>query len=699
MGWITLGRGEPIRFPFPAVAFDSDPAITPDVTQSVAGDFDGDGNTDIVSVRVSSQLGQLFLGRGDGTFNGQPTFTLPVNNASFGRKPPPLAASDIDGDGATDLIALSTDTNEVGLLLSNGDGTFAPEVLFAVGERPSQVTVGDVDADGYEDVMVINDSSSDLSLLFGNGIGSLLPETRIAPSGFVLLTGAALGRTNGDELVDIVLTGFVETGNLQIGVLPATSSRTFGEPILSSFVEGGANPIVARVDGDGVADYMTFNKLLLGNGDATFQSGQSIDTLSRVPVGADFDGDGNLDYAVVRSREVVSLTGLNTFYGLGDGTFEEGPEVIVYSFFEQEVLAVADADGDGRPDLISDNGVLLQGEDGFVPIGLYKNFWTTFVPAAAWWGGDVADLNGDGATDLLNSTSAELEVLYGVGDGSLADPTPLPLGANPRDALAVDFDGDGDADIVSSHEAPNVLSTALNNGDGTFAAPTTYTLIGPGRGIRLTDVDNDDLTDVIVANGESVSVLLGNGDGTFAAPQSFDATCGVAQLSPGDVDGDGNVDIVTHCGGTALHLGAGDGTFGSPTFVDVGVSPSRVQLADMDQNGTLDLVTMQTGSAGELAVSLGNGDGTFAPADRYTGYTPLDSMEVVDANGDGSLDVFFGGSTTMTFLLGNGDGTFLPRIFMPCQADASIEFGDLSGDGRPDLICRSSDGIAVIPQR
>ena len=98
-------------------------------TAIVAGDFNGDGRTDLAVANYGSNDVSVLLGNGDGTFQPQVTYAV-------GSGPVALVAGDFTGDGRTDLAVANSGDNDVSVLLGNGDGTFQPQVTYAVGYRP-----------------------------------------------------------------------------------------------------------------------------------------------------------------------------------------------------------------------------------------------------------------------------------------------------------------------------------------------------------------------------------------------------------------------------------------------------------------------------------------------------------------------------------------------------------------------------------
>ena len=79
---------------------------------------------------------------------------------------------DVDGDGTQDLVTANTNSDDVSVLLGNGDGTFQAAQAFGAGDTPQSVAVSDVDGDGTQDLVTANGASNDVSVLLGNGDGT-----------------------------------------------------------------------------------------------------------------------------------------------------------------------------------------------------------------------------------------------------------------------------------------------------------------------------------------------------------------------------------------------------------------------------------------------------------------------------------------------------------------------------------------------
>src|SRR5262245_28650548 len=87
-------------------------------------------------------------------------------------RPFSVAVGDFNGDKVEDLVVANYGSDNVSVLLGNGDGTFQAARNFGVGSDPHSVAVGDFNGDGKPDVAVANQNSDNVSVLLGNGDGS-----------------------------------------------------------------------------------------------------------------------------------------------------------------------------------------------------------------------------------------------------------------------------------------------------------------------------------------------------------------------------------------------------------------------------------------------------------------------------------------------------------------------------------------------
>ncbi len=336
-------------------------------------------------------------------------------------------------------------------------------------------------------------------------------------------------------------------------------------------------------------------------------------------------------------------------------------------------VAVADLNGDGKPDLVvpsmqGDLGILLGKGDGTFNQVVALNAYGTSGVA-------VADLNGDGYPDIvatnMGNVVGTVEVLLGKGDGSFQPTTVYSSGgAYPISVAINDINGDGKPDLVVANEAGvsfgGLLGVLLGNGDGTFQPPVIYDSGGGDAwSVSIADVNADRKPDLIVANVCSktscaghglVTVLLNNGDGEFLAPVAYDSGGFQAfSVAVADVNGDGKPDIAVAnvlSENIGVLLGNGDGTFQpAVTYAPGGIlgnGPQSVALADVNGDGKTDLLVANCASSarycafaqGSVGVLLGNGDGTFQPAITYSSAGPAAwAVAAADLNGDGKRDL------------------------------------------------------------
>ena len=244
-----------------------------------------------------------------------------------------------------------------------------------------------------------------------------------------------------------------------------------------------------------------------------------------------------------------------------------------------ESVQVGDVNGDGKSDLVvadqcSDSactnhglvGVLLGNGDGtFRPVVTYDSGGYNAFSVA------VADVNGDGKPDLVlanvcassNCTNGGVVgVLLGNGDGTFQAAISYSSGGHDAYSVAVeDVNGDGKPDLLVANYCADSncltdgsVAVLLGNGDGTFQPVVTYDSGGfSAESVAVADVNGDGKPDLFVANtcvtdgafncvDGSVGVLLGNGDGTFQAAVSYGT--GASSVAVRDVNWDGKPDVL-----------------------------------------------------------------------------------------------------------------------------------------------------------
>ena len=176
----------------------------------------------------------------------------------------------------------------------------------------------------------------------------------------------------------------------------------------------------------------------------------------------------------------------------------------------------------------------------------------------------------------------------------------------------------------------------------------------------------------------------------FQNPSTFGNVANPSAVAIGDFNRDGIPDFAAAVSGAnqvAVFLGNGDGTFSDPVTYPTGQNPSAILAVDLNRDGDLDLVTADA-SSNDIGVLLGKGDGTFTNFVAFAVGTKPAGLATADFNGDGvpDLAVANAGSNNVTILLGRGDGTFQPLVTIEAgTSPRSLVAADFNGDGRRDL--------------
>jgi hypothetical protein len=263
----------------------------------------------------------------------------------------------VNGDGHPDLVLTDSSSQELDVLLGNGDGTFAPGPQHAVSEPFTFYAAMDMDADGREEVVAQAMYASTSIDVLSHLADASFVEQSAAP----VSSGLPMDLDYGGVAAQFTrsgaagLAGFA--GSSAVVLLPQKDA-SYGQ---TAVIGGGF--AVADVDGDGLADVLatsaSFDAHLdqhpnieanLSQGDGTFHRAPALN----LPLGFHYLGAGDVD-----GDHHVDLVGLYAgppsfvalLKGHGDGTFEGPTAFTADGEWFTGAWLTADFDGDGRLDV------------------------------------------------------------------------------------------------------------------------------------------------------------------------------------------------------------------------------------------------------------------------------------------------------------------------------------------------------------
>jgi hypothetical protein len=480
-------------------------------------DFNGDAMQDLsVGLELPGGQGgvQIVTGNGMGGFTAGGIF-------SIGSFPGGLAAQDVGGTSAIDLMSTNVGAASISLLFGDGAAGFTSTPTHLIGANLSALDSADMNADGKVDLAVTRTTENKVDVLLGSGTGTF------SAGGILLLAAASspnavsIRNFTSDSIPDIAtLNGELET----LSVFPGTGPGTFG-----SRVDYGLGNSCNQSTGAGCI-------VPVGLAD-----GPLNDTDSTHPdlIVSNSSGDGAFPYGSI-SVFLQSGGGFGSasrYTGGGNPTCTGG--VAVGS------PCVSNTDCSGRCSIATATPCLL---DTNCPTGQTCTNpgpgSCTIAPAGA----AVGMVNADNNRDVVTSENALARAAYLQGNGTGAFSTAtgtFTTGLGPRMPLLKDLDGDADLDLVTLNVDGSSVSTFLGDNAGGFTPVMEVPGVGsPWKG-SVADLNQDGWNDLIVASSTSgcVEAMLGDGAGRFGVPVRFGTGTSPRDLTVADLNGDGKPDV------------------------------------------------------------------------------------------------------------------------------------------------------------
>jgi hypothetical protein len=326
---------------------------------------------------------------------------------------------------------------------------------------------------------------------------------------------------------------------------------------------------------------------------------------------ADVNKDGNPDLLAANGGSA----NFSVYLGDGKGGFAQANGSPFPAGQEPNDITTADFNGDGNPDVaIPNHGV----KSVTVLLGNGKGQFS-FAPGSPFavesrphpHGIAVADFNGDKKPDIAVDSWGENKVLviFGKGDGTFQLPgTKIDVGRMPYQRLrAANLTADGNADIITSNFESSSVSVLLSDERGNFTRKDSPVPPDP-FGIAIADLNGDRHPDIAIVHysghgtdpsKNALSVLFGDGKGNFLPAKGSPFSTGhyPGTLAAGDLNGDGIADIVVpnNLDGTlTIYLGGQSGiTPAAYSPIRVGHTPHGVAIADLNHDGKGDMVVAE----------------------------------------------------------------------------------------------------------
>jgi subtilase family serine protease len=351
----------------------------------VIADLDGDGKPDLVVADVFGNTISLYRNISTNgsltadSFAPRVDLVTPLGNYD---SPYGLVVADVDGDSKLDIIVSDMDESIVSVYRNTctpgniSSDSFATRVDFATGAQPQGVEVRDIDGDGKPDLLVANSGDGTVSILRNTGVMGSLTTNSFAPK-VDIATGSgcdsvAVGDLDGDGKPDVVTANDgADTVSLlrNISTPGSITTNSFAAAVDIAVLTYPVQVAIGDLDGDGKPDLIvTFYfpqtvGVLRNTSTVGSLTTNSFAPMVDFPLGgrghtpaiADLDGDGKPDLAVVTELNSLLSIFCNTSTP-GSFTNSSFAARVDYSAgYNPNGIAIGDLDGDGRPDIVFAN--------------------------------------------------------------------------------------------------------------------------------------------------------------------------------------------------------------------------------------------------------------------------------------------------------------------------------------------------------
>jgi hypothetical protein len=460
--------------------------------------------------------------------------SVPVGNGDFVRVFPSIqkslkgaVAGDFDGDGDSDAAVGLSNSSQVRIYNNEGNGIFSEGALLSVGTSPGDLHEADIDLDGILDLVIGYEVGTSITIALGRGSGAFAtPTTHLVSSSSSAQT-IYIGHFDNGPTLDIA----VGLKNLnKITISRGNGDGTFQAAEDISFTIPGPMQIDgADLDLDGDLDLVAATSnggvaVVTNDGSGSFSGAGTISCGSPSNVMNDvkvLDYNGDLDPDIVALNGTASNICLST--GSTAASFNSATTITTGSGTPERLVS-RDFDNNLVPDLLvgNSNGRLARFSGQLVAPYFVAEPDPVMIGGSTVTSMSLSDLNGGGIKDDLivatdsSATLNGLAVLQAVSGSSpdFVPPGSYRTGSGPVDVVVGDLNGDSLNDMVTVNTDAKTVSVFLNLGGGVFGTKVDYPVANDPKAIAIGEITGDGIPDVVVATTNTGAILWSAGDGS-----------------------------------------------------------------------------------------------------------------------------------------------------------------------------------------
>ncbi|MDA0813281.1 MAG: VCBS repeat-containing protein, partial [Verrucomicrobia bacterium] len=632
--------------------------------------------------------------------------------------PKGLALVDFDADGKLDVATSNLD-GTISVAYGQGGLAFDPAVhLRTVSLTLRQLIAADVNGDSRPDLLAAGPHEGLVHVFINQGSRRFVPGAPIVA--WPTSRNIATGDYNGDGKLDVAVSGRERGVVLYAGdgVGGFSEMADAGPELGAVDSQWGFRPVYSleSVRAPGAA----MDQLLVTHanswfcwtlaGDGTILNKATLSHQAHaLTVGIVTANSANGVPSVATSDKTLGTVELRLLkadsWAAGVAELESAPHQVIRVPGAPRYVQLADLNNDGWNDMV----VVLRNFDRVLT---YKNEQGTMVASSEMPVGTsprelaAGDLNADGLTDfvVINSSSADVSALLaseqGTGFQALDQVYPETGEVSALDVR--DLNGDGRDDIIQTHRASGDVSVRISGPGGKLKEPMFFPMGTFPSSLDFRDINGDGIEDISTANlgrdqyvNGSVSVRLGNPDGSFQDLLTFDTADGgrVFAIAAQDFNNDGMTDFAVGYFDCRLsfYKGIDASTFEFTRTVPFIYEPRVMTAGDFDQDGDYDIAG--AGYAGDVVVLESDGNlltRTGQRRDYGASSSKIGTREITqtDVNGDGDPDLLLGTGDGVVVYAGGPGTSFhmtsdkLPGTDFPAS---SLVTSDFDNDGKDDI--------------